>query len=73
MGALFDKLVKRQPVFRIDVRVMIQRVQKDQTVSQQESLILFLKVLWILSHIGRTELLDNPLDLVTLARQSELR
>ena len=54
-------------MLRINIRIVVQSVEEDKTVSKKESLIFFLEVLRVLFLVSNAELLDNSLDLITFS------
>ena len=52
LGALLDEGFESEAVLRVNVRVMVEGVQEDETVGEEEGLIRVFKVFWVFLHVG---------------------
>ena len=58
-------------MLRINVCIVIECIEENETICEQERFILILEMLRILFSICQTELFNNPLDLVSFAWKAE--
>ena len=66
--ALFHELWEGETVFGVDIWVVVECVQENQTVGEQKCLVLIFKVLRIFFSVGSREFFDNSLDLIAFTR-----
>ena len=66
--ALLHEFREGQTVFGVDIWVVVECVQENQTVGEQKCLVLIFKVLWIFFSVGSREFFDNSLDLIAFTR-----
>ena len=69
--ALLHEFREGQTVFGVDIWVVVECVEENQTVGEQKCLVLIFKVLRIFFPVCCREFLDNSLNLIAFSRQTE--